>query len=214
MNISVKLKQERLANDLTQEEVAEKIGVSRQTISNWENGKTYPDISSIIILCDVYDITLDSLLKGDNEMIKHLKNSTDVTKSNKQLAVSFLLAGVLCAVFILIRIFVPIPQISGVVPSIIAMSVFAVGLIIALAGTINIKKLSEQKTSNKTLLKIGIISLYILIYIPLLLVIPEAVTSGFQIEAEWLQAVLRGAAALILLIPAFVIYKKLSYLFS
>lgn len=214
MSISEKLKQARLAVNLTQEVVAEKVGVSRQTMSNWENGRSYPDIVSIIILSDIYGMTLDSLLKGDNEMIKHLKESTDVTKSNKQLAVSFLLAGAFCVVFVLIRIFVPIPQISGIIPSIIAMAVFVIGLIIALAGTINIKKLSEKKTSNKTLLKIGTILLYILIYIPLLLAIPEAVTSGFQIEEEWLKAVIRGATALILLVPAYVIYKKLSYLFS
>lgn len=101
MNINEKLKQARIAVNLTQEAVAEKVGVSRQTMSNWENGRSYPDIVSIITLSDVYGMTLDSLLKGDNEMIKHLKESTDVTKSNKQLAVSFLLAGVFCVIFIL-----------------------------------------------------------------------------------------------------------------
>jgi len=94
------------------------------------------------------------------------------------------------------------------------MTVFAIGIIIALTETINIKKLSEKKTSNKTLLKIGIILLYILIYITLLLAIPEAVTLGFQIEAAWLKAVIRGSTTLILLIPAFGIYIKFQYLFT
>ena len=46
--ISEKLKQARLLENLTQEELAEKIGVSRQTISNWENARSYPDIVSIL----------------------------------------------------------------------------------------------------------------------------------------------------------------------
>ena len=64
MKICERLKQVRLAMGLTQEAVAEKVGVSRQTMSNWENGKSYPDIASVIILSDIYDLTLDSLLNG------------------------------------------------------------------------------------------------------------------------------------------------------
>lgn len=214
MDISIKLKKARLEGNLTQEAVAEKVGVTRQTISNWENGKSYPDIVSIIILSDVYEMTLDSLLKGDDDMIKHLKESTNVTKSNKQLVLSFLLAGVLSVVFILIRIFVPIPTITGIIPSIIAMTIFAVGIIIVLVGSINIQKLAEQHTSNKTLLKIGFILLYILIYIPLFIVIPGAILSGFEIKAEWLNAMTRVGTAMILLLPACLIYRKLRSLFS
>ncbi len=214
MNISVKLKNARLACNLTQEAVAEKVGVTRQTISNWENGKSYPDIVSIIILSDVYEKTLDSLLKGDDDMIKHLKESTNVTKSNKQLVLSFLLTGVLSVVFILIRIFVPIPAITDVIPNIIAMAIFAVGIIIVIFTSINIQKLAKQQTSNKTLLKIGFILLYILIYIPLIIVIPDAVSSGLEIKAERINAMTRVGTAMILLLPACLLYRKLRYLFS
>lgn len=89
MDISMKLKKARMTKNLTQEAVAEKIGVTRQTISNWENAKSYPDIVSIIMLSDVYEMTPDSLLKGDDEMIEHLKESTNVVKSNKQLVLSY-----------------------------------------------------------------------------------------------------------------------------
>jgi len=90
MSIGEVLKQARAAIGLSQEEVAEKVGVSRQTISNWENGRSYPDISYVMALSDVYDLTLDSLLKGDSEMIKHLEESTNITKSNKQVAASII----------------------------------------------------------------------------------------------------------------------------
>lgn len=80
MEIGKQLKEARIASGMTQEEVAEKINMTRQTISNWENEKTYPDIISIIKLSDIYSISLDDLLKGDKKMIKHLEESTNVIK--------------------------------------------------------------------------------------------------------------------------------------
>ena len=62
-----------------------KIQVSRQTISNWENEKSYPDIISVIELSNLYSISLDVLLKGDEKMIEHLEESTNVVKSNKKM---------------------------------------------------------------------------------------------------------------------------------
>lgn len=57
MNIGNKLKNSRAKAGLTQETVAEKVGVSRQTISNWENNKSYPDIVSVISLSDLYSVS-------------------------------------------------------------------------------------------------------------------------------------------------------------
>ena len=53
MKIGDKLKKARMDKNMTQEEVAEKIFVSRQSISNWENNKTYPDIGNVIALSDL-----------------------------------------------------------------------------------------------------------------------------------------------------------------
>ena len=82
MEIGKKLKNARVQSGMTQENVAEKINVSRQTISNWENEKSYPDIISVIELSNLYSISLDDLLKGDEKMIEHLEESTNVVKSN------------------------------------------------------------------------------------------------------------------------------------
>lgn len=85
MEIGSKLKEARMNSGFTQENVAEEIDVSRQTISNWENEKSYPDIISVIRLSDLYNVSLDNLLKGDADMIRHLEESTDVVTSNRKL---------------------------------------------------------------------------------------------------------------------------------
>lgn len=85
MEIGKKLKAARQNSGLTQEQAAERLFVSRQTISNWENEKTYPDIVSVVKLSDLYSISLDDLLKGDAKMLEHLGESTDIVKSNQKL---------------------------------------------------------------------------------------------------------------------------------
>ena len=73
MQICERLKEARKIAGMTQEEVAEKVLVSRVTISNWENGKTLPDIASLISLSELYNISLDELIKGDFKMTEKLK---------------------------------------------------------------------------------------------------------------------------------------------
>lgn len=107
MEIGKKLKDARIGSGLTQESVAEKINVSRQTISNWENEKSYPDIISVIKLSDLYSISLDSLLKGDNKMIEHLEESTNVIKSNQKLMGAIIINIVVVALLITLNIFIP-----------------------------------------------------------------------------------------------------------
>lgn len=76
MELSQKLQHRRKEMNLTQEEVAEKIHVSRQTISNWETGRTLPDINSLVLISNIYDISLDNLIKEDIEVIKQLSSDT------------------------------------------------------------------------------------------------------------------------------------------
>ncbi|MDT2597166.1 helix-turn-helix transcriptional regulator [Enterococcus dongliensis] len=76
MEVGERLKLRRAELNLTQEYVAEVLGITRQTISNWENGRSYPDIERMIRLSDVYSLSLDELLKGDKKMVKHLQENT------------------------------------------------------------------------------------------------------------------------------------------
>ena len=107
MEIGQKLKDARVHSGLTQEIVAEKINVSRQTISNWENEKSYPDIISVIELSNLYCISLDDLLKGDSKMIEHLEESTNVVKSNKKLIGAISLNIVVVILLITLNMFLP-----------------------------------------------------------------------------------------------------------
>ena len=89
MDIGKKIQEARLNAKLTQEQSAEAIGVSRQTISNWENEKTYPDIISVVKMSDLYSISLDRLLKEEKSMsnyLDYLEESTNVVKSKNKLA--------------------------------------------------------------------------------------------------------------------------------
>ena len=107
MEIGKKLKNARIEAGLTQEKAAEKIDVSRQTISNWEKEKSYPDIVSVIALSDLYSVSLDELLKGDQKMAEHLEESTNVVKSNKKLTGAILLNIILMILLIALNMLLP-----------------------------------------------------------------------------------------------------------
>ncbi|MEQ0487684.1 helix-turn-helix transcriptional regulator [Anaerococcus murdochii] len=107
MKIGDKLKNARLKKSMTQEEVAEKLFVSRQSISNWENNKTYPDIGNVIALSDLYQISLDELLKGSDNFMKHLEESTNIVESNKKLIFIIVIALIAMIIMALFTEFLP-----------------------------------------------------------------------------------------------------------
>ncbi|HGD6121666.1 TPA: helix-turn-helix domain-containing protein [Streptococcus agalactiae] len=80
MEIGQQIIRYRKQQALSQEELAEKVYVSRQSISNWENDKTYPDIYSLLLLSQIFQVSLDQLIKGDIEKMKY--TITQVDKKN------------------------------------------------------------------------------------------------------------------------------------
>lgn len=96
MEIGSKLKKARNSNGITQEQAAELLCVSRQTISNWENNKSYPDIISVIKMSDIYSISLDHLLKEEKPMKQtyqeFLEESTNTVKAKRNLSRAILLS--------------------------------------------------------------------------------------------------------------------------
>lgn len=84
MKLGIQIKKFRMELSLSQEELAEKLYVSRQSISNWENDKTYPDIKSLLLLSEVFSVSLDELVKGDMEEMKQEISKQDVEEFEKQ----------------------------------------------------------------------------------------------------------------------------------
>ena len=83
MKVSKKIIDIRNDNGLTQEEFADILCVSRQTISNWENDKNYPDVNSLVLLSEVFQISLDKLIKGDIDIMKEVIQKEEVSKMNR-----------------------------------------------------------------------------------------------------------------------------------
>lgn len=83
MEIGKQIKKYRTDRNLSQEALAERIFVSRQTISNWENDKNYPDMKSLLLLSSLFNVSLDILVKGDLEEMKKEIKKEEISKFEK-----------------------------------------------------------------------------------------------------------------------------------
>lgn len=92
MNLSKQIKKYRDREGFSQEDLAEKIYVSRQTISNWENERSYPDIHNLLLLSVLFDVSLDDLVKGDVEMMKNNLQQVKFNKLGQVMAIFLILA--------------------------------------------------------------------------------------------------------------------------
>ena len=82
MELSRHIKEHRARLGMSQEQLAEAIFVSRQTISNWETDRTYPDVQSLLLLSNLFEVSVDSLIKGDVEEMKAVL-SNEAKRLNK-----------------------------------------------------------------------------------------------------------------------------------
>ena len=85
MEIKDMIKKARTEKEFTQEQAAEALLVSRQTISNWETGKSLPDIVSVIKMSELYQTSLDELLKGDPAMLQKIEKDAKLVKAQKSI---------------------------------------------------------------------------------------------------------------------------------
>ena len=118
MNIDIgsKIKTLRLSKSMTQEQLAKALHVSAQAVSKWENGKSYPDIHSLLLLSALFDVSLDQLIKGDLETMKQEVNAADVKAMNRD---AVIYTGLLAATIIL-----PVPLLKwfdlyGLIPELL-----------------------------------------------------------------------------------------------
>ena len=134
MEIGKQIKTHRAKFGLSQEEFADKIFVTRQTVSNWENDKSYPDINSLVLMAEVFGVSLDSLVKGDIEEMNEKIETEDIeylNKANRRLTLAFV-----WDFFML----VPLLKLFGIWGAVIFGTVFILGFIEA----VKIEKYKKQ----------------------------------------------------------------------
>ncbi|MBQ5323806.1 MAG: helix-turn-helix transcriptional regulator [Oscillospiraceae bacterium] len=134
MEIGKQIKTHRAKFGLSQEEFADKIFVTRQTVSNWENDKSYPDINSLVLMAEVFGVSLDSLVKGDIEEMNEKIKTEDIeylNKANRRLTLAFV-----WDFFML----VPLLKLFGIWGAVIFGTVFILGFIEA----VKIEKYKKQ----------------------------------------------------------------------
>ncbi len=161
MEISKCIKDARQNNNISQESLAEQLGVSRQTISSWENGKSYPDLVSIIKMSDIFNISLDKMLKEDKKLVNNMQEKMDTVKSNKSIVFTILFAIIIFGGIYLTQTFVDIPKIDNLYLNIGVLIAFIVGVLTYLFSNVYVGKFLNQKTSNKSILKTIIVMLVI-----------------------------------------------------
>ena len=93
MEIGKQIRKHRTDLGLSQEELADRIYVTRQTVSNWENERSYPDIRSLLLLSGVFGISLDILVKGDVEQMKEQIREEDIRIFRRESLIYELLLG-------------------------------------------------------------------------------------------------------------------------
>ena len=118
MNIDIgsKIKTLRLSKSMTQEQLAKALHVSAQAVSKWENGKSYPDIHSLLLLSALFDVSLDQLIKGDLETMKQEVNAADVKAMNRN--------AIIYTVLLAATIILPVPLLKwfdlyGLIPELL-----------------------------------------------------------------------------------------------
>ncbi|MGC6770065.1 helix-turn-helix transcriptional regulator [Enterococcus sp. LJL128] len=130
MKISEQLKKHRKIKQLSQEGLAEVVHVSRQTVSNWETGRSYPDLQSLLLLSDYFEVSLDELVRGDVPM---MKKTVEVRKMNH-------LAWVMCGGFILMIALMPLVKYYGWLGAVGP----AIGMSIMLGAAVAIERLKKK----------------------------------------------------------------------
>lgn len=98
MEISQRIKIERQTAEWTQEQLADKIFVSKRTISNWETGKTVPDIESVLRLAKVFHVSLDDLLLENSVVVKEIKRKEEIANLSWVYFIGPVLTGIILMV--------------------------------------------------------------------------------------------------------------------
>ena len=104
MQIGAQIKRHRAELALSQDGLAAKVYVSRQTISSWETGKTYPDVQSLLLLSEIFGVTVDDLVKGDLDTMNKAIDSDIILMKRLSIAIlGFLLLMLACLIWLSVQ---------------------------------------------------------------------------------------------------------------
>jgi len=119
MEIGKRIREYRKIYNLSQEQLADKIFVSRQTVSNWENGKTYPDIQIIVSLSILFNVSLDELIREDLEEMKMKINNKKANKRADIYSLIMICSTILASLSIGLVVALPESKLIWIVPIIL-----------------------------------------------------------------------------------------------
>lgn len=134
MNVGSQIKKYREQLKISQEELADKVFVSRQTISNWENNKNYPDIKSLSLLSYIFNVSIDDFIKGDIEEMRK--------KVDENVIKEFNLLGIIYTVEMIIMIISAYPLFKFV--GVIGISIWVIFTIITVLTALYIEKIKKS----------------------------------------------------------------------
>lgn len=99
MEVGDQIRQRRIERGLLQDDLAAAVYVSRQTVSSWENGKTYPDVQSLVLLSGLFGVSIDELIQGDVAVMR--RTVQEDSQKMRWLSVAMVVALVLAVAFFL-----------------------------------------------------------------------------------------------------------------
>ncbi|MCC4121679.1 helix-turn-helix domain-containing protein [Lactococcus lactis] len=119
MEIGKRIREYRKIYNLSQEQLADKIFVSRQTVSNWENDKTYPDIQIIVSLSILFNVSLDELIREDLEEMKMKISNKKANKRADIYSLIMICSTILASLSIGLVVALPESKLIWIVPIIL-----------------------------------------------------------------------------------------------
>ena len=155
MNMADRIQHLRKSKGISQEELADKVGVSRQAVSKWESEQSTPDIEKVILLSDFFDVTTDYLLKGIKPAQEQKKDKDDA-RIFAVVGTALNFIGLAAAIMIWAEKQTPISVAAGFILMVIGCMIFAIGQFIGnnkekgvfLFGCINVWILSLMPISS------------------------------------------------------------------
>ena len=165
LNLGEKIYNLRKKRNLSQEDLASILNVSRQTISKWETGESNPDIDKIVPLCNFFEISTDEFLKGKD--IVYERKLTKEKSRNK--ALTFSLCLVIFSVMVILTILLSETEVNeGIISSIIMFCITLIGVLLIyyfVSTPKETNKTKENKIINKVIFLVTVIVYFLVSFI-------------------------------------------------